>query len=613
MPLRIHTRQSQANNQDLPLLEKFLANHSGLTEVELLYPLSAGYSGCRVYLVIATVGSLSARNPWIVKVGPADEIIAEKQGHVLAHSFVSPPNIIQLIDCQVDAQEGILIYDFAGFAGRPPLDLEAVVRRIESSSAVKNVVEKVADWSRSQKSKSVNLGELLKKWTLPKLDFLPSTILETGETRVLNSPDFGEAYSNPLYHLQHDLRRNEPRCPIAFSHGDLNLRNILFNLPEGVPDIATPLFIDFRHASVDQLATIDLAKLESCLRYQMIGRIDSIDSLQQVVTFLAGSRNDLTMRNPPEALTDKHLQDLWRCIVPIRSAASKLFPESSKESETSYWITLMAYAISCATYDQIPLEVRHLAFLDAAALFTKYIVPRELDAPQRVLSAHERISPPVLVLRDQIPNSYSPLFARSVEKGQCVLVVGPSYGKTSGFEPFLHFVQRTYSELTGEHAPATIGADTILEILSKRTPRHEILRHINDRVARWKASPKEASDFSAIRWAAVLNWHFHDSPYKSLIEASGKTTVLRIEDVDNAVAQFDEIKNGATPYVPMYGDVASTPDSLVLAHADRRLRLRVIGLIAQALEQRQMPLSLAFWQCEQVPVEELARLRSTFL
>src|SRR5205823_4009316 len=105
---------------------------------------------------------------------------------------------------------------------------------------------------------------------------------------VIYSPDYGAAYANPLYHLQRDLKRIEVRCPIAFTHGDLNLRNVLLaRTSDGGIAGARPVFIDFRHASDEQWAIVDLAKLEACLRYTRLHVRDDYGFLRQVAEFLS--------------------------------------------------------------------------------------------------------------------------------------------------------------------------------------------------------------------------------------------------------------------------------------------------------------------------------------
>lgn len=611
MHLKVSSRQSDANNPDVILIKELLENHPQLREISLLNPLNPGYSGCRVYLALATLGTV-APNPWIIKIGPASEIKAEDEGYTVAKSFVPPQNIVQRVAVYSNGQDALILYDFAGFSGRSPIDLDAVVKRIEASEAVKRVVECVSVWTQEVEWRTINIGETLKDWAATKLDHLPATILETRDSRVLNSPDFGESFSNPLFYLEHGIKRHERLVPFSFAHGDLNLHNVLFNIPvANRPDINNPLFIDFRHANSSQIAVTDFAKLEACLRYQLLGKIDSIERLSQVVTFLGASRNEIQIRNPPEELSDKQLQELWRCISHVRSGVSKLFARR-EEAEVSYWATLLAYGVSTASYAQLSLEVRNLAYLDAAAIFTRQLVPRDLAASQKILRTHDVISPPVfLEEEDQIENSYLPILARFLERRHGVLVIGASYGKASGFEQFAQFAQRVYSDLLSEPSP-TLPPDTLLEIISKRKPRHEIAQSIAGRVARWRAA-HERQDIAGIPWAGVFNWHLHDDPFRALLEAQLQRPILRLETSDAVVSHFDEVRGGALPYVPLHGDVASAPDLLVLTPSDQKARRAVVNLVAHALEQRQHPLSLVFWRCEDIAVGELSQFRSDFV
>lgn len=608
-PVAIRFRQSQANNPDRHVLESLLAQVPGLTELEIRIPLLGGYSGCRLYLALATFAK-QAPNAWILKVGPRDEIEAEDRGYVLAKAHVNASKIVGRVAVCLNNENGVIIYDFAGFTGRTPIDLERAIVKIQSVESVAAVVHVVEEWSQYPTWSRIHLSQLLKDWTSNKLDQLPPTLSSTRDIRAINSPDFGEVYANPYYYLARDIPRVEAECPTSFVHGDLNLHNVLFNVDtDNSIDLNNPIFIDFRHASQNELAVLDFAKLESCLRYQTLGKLENLEALNQRVTFLAATRERLEFRNPPDVITDKRLQDLWRCLQQVRNSAARLLRHSGN-AEISYWVSLISYGISASTYAQLPLEIRHLAYLDAAAIFTRHIQARDPVAEQVVLRAHERLSPPVVspAAGKGAADNYRSVLLRSLERGYVVLVIGGAYGKTAGFEPLSQFVPWLFKDLTGEDAPA-VAPETLLEVISRRKPRYEIAHAIQKRIEQWGA-PRERKDLEGVSWSAIITWHFHDDPYNALLPAA--KNLVRVDSMEQIVDMVDLIKQGGIAYFPLLGDVASKPGALSLTPADRRERWEMLGEIARSLELRQHPISLVFWKCESITIDDLPKIRGNF-
>lgn len=606
-PVTVRFRQSQANNLDRHVLEALLTQVPGLSAVDVRAPLLGGYSGCRLYLALATF-SKPAPIAWLLKVGPRDEIEAEDKGYLVAKAHVSAPRIIGRVAVCLDKEHGVIIYDYAGFTGRNPIDLDRALQKFQSVESLTSVVQVVEEWSQHPTWSRIHLSQLLKEWTSSKLDQLPDTLISARDLQSINSPDFGEVYANPSYYLARDIPRLEVDCPVSFVHGDLNFHNVLFNVDtDNSIDLKNPLFIDFRHAAQDKVSVLDLAKLESCIRYQTLGKIESLEDLNQRVTFLAATRERLEFRNPPDVITDKRLQDLWRCLQKVRNSAVRLL--RSPEAELAYWIPLIAYGISASTYSQLPLEIRHLTYLDTAAIFTKHIQARDTAAVQVVLRAHERLSPPVVSPSSpSFADTYRPMLLRSLERGYAVLVIGGVYGKTAGFEPLNQFVPWLFKDLTSEDAPA-VAPETLLEIISRRKPRYEIARAIQSRIGRW-GLPKERKDLDGINWAAIINWHFHDDPYRALLPAA--KDLIRVDSMEQAVENVDLVKRGSAAYFPLLGDVASIPSALSLTPGDRRERWETLVEIARALELRQHPISIVFWRCESVPIDDLPKIRGNF-
>jgi hypothetical protein len=607
---KIRFRQSDANHPDVALLEHLLVGRQELAdirELQYLAQLGGGYSPCRVY-VMQPVCQRTTRNVLIFKLGPRSEIEEEAIRKTVVASHVGPENTVHLIEKFLDDDNGVLIFDYAGYSGKPPQDLLSVLARPEATQAVESTVRIIEQWASECDWRRDNVAHQISQWMASKLGQLPEAIQATEDFRSLYSPDFGEAYANPYYYLQHQTKSLDLVCPFAFTHGDLNFRNVLFNVaPGSVPDVATPLIIDFRHAGVEQYAIVDLAKLEAGIRYEHSPRFDGIEGLQQVVTLLASSRTALELGHAPESLTDKRLQELWRCMATIRRATSALF-KSHPESRPCYWLTLASYAMSVATYQKLPEPARHLAFLDAAALFTRYFVEREPTAPQRLLPIHRTLSPPVLDVKGPLEEYRNlPILMTSLREGNSIFVVGPGYGKTSGVEPLLAFLQRVYKDVVGE--PSAIASRTVLlEALARRVPRQRIAQAIRERVASW-GPDKDASELALVKPAAVLNVHYHARTLSLARQVSLSGEVCRIDTTEDAVFHMDEIAAGVTPYLAINGDCESKPDDLVLTSGDRRHRTQCIQIVADALARRNRLLALVFWKCEELPVDELLDIR----
>ncbi len=608
MPLTVTLPASEANSGDAEAIRSLLAKHPHLTRLDCNHRFRGGFSPSRVYLCQAEIAGTPANLPWILKLGPLDDVSPERDALTSAHGFVSNDNIAAQVYYADNASEAVLLSEFAVSNGRAPLDLESTLKRVEAIDAFNSVVGSVEQWIKSPNWRTLNVTRTLKEWTAGKLSRVEPSIAETFDTPVIYSADFGEAYANPGYYLSRDLKRVEVKAPFAFTHGDLNLRNVLFGRDGAGAVIANrPVFIDFRHAGVNQPAIVDLAKLEACIRYQCMPRIDSSGMLEQAKLFCIATRNNLKLATLPEACTDKTLQDNWRCLQRIRRTASQLLV-NHEEAEVVYWMTLIAYAVSSTTYEQLDASVRRIAYLDAAALFTRLFQER-LPGAQRQVSIHSTLGSTVLD-RDAIGASASQrsLLARSVSNRQAILVIGPAYAPTGGVEPFLQFNQRTFKSLTKADPPAVASA-TLLDVLQRKQPRHEIQRAIRERTQTWSDHSDKA--FAKLPWASVVQYHFHTMPYEALV-AQG-TSPVRIDTVDDAVHHGDDIAGGRQAYVSVHGDTQSKADNLVLSSADRRTKEQILNLLGRSLAQRQQPYTLLFWRCDDLAVEEIAGLRDAIV
>jgi hypothetical protein len=596
---------SQANTDDAEVLSDLLAQHPALRQVDCLQRFSGGYSGCRVYLVQPTFSSPAPR-PWILKLGPTSEIRAESAGLAVAEGFVSPDNIAGKIAEYYNENTGVLVQQFGNYYGRRALDLDAALEGVYAVEAFKTVVQTLEGWISKPVWKTDVLTTKLKSWILPKLANLPASILETADVPVIYSPDYGEAYANPLYYLRRDLKRLEISCPFAFTHGDLNLRNVLFSRnADNSLDTTKPVFIDFRHAGDTQWAINDLAKLEACLRFTYLALPDDYGSLQQRTAFLASTRQSLMLSPLPAICSNKAVQDVWRCLEFVRGAVRRIIAQDLP-AEVAYWACLSSYAISAATYPQLSRPEAHLAYLDAAAILSNRVIERSPTGEQYALPVHATYSPPVRGPTSPPPATSSrlSLLRSSIAKGRSILILGPGYGRSGGVEPYQAFVQRLFHELTGEPAPLA-SSRIVLEALSKRRSRPDILKAMQQRLKACGQDPD--TSFLRPSWAGLVNFHFHDLPAQIL--ATEGHEVKRIDSLEDALQHTDDITAGNTFYLPLHGDIWSKPDNLVITNANSREREEIIQSVAKALAARQVPLTVVFWRCEELSIEDIASIR----
>lgn len=598
-------QQSEANNPDVGVLEKLLSEVPRLRQLRQLQRLAGGYSSCRVYLVQATFEK-DALNYWIIKVGPREDIKAEDERTAIARAHIPVDNSVPRINSYTDELNGVLIFDYAGYTGVAPKDLEAVLKRVEGTKALDAVLDLVETWTSSPAWHVTNITQTLKDLTEFSLPRLPEAIRATQDFKTITSPDFGQAFSNPVYYFQHDIKRIEVQAPYSFTHGDLNLRNILFPVGDNKAiNAERPIVIDFSHAADDGIALLDYAKLEACIRYQTLPSLEQLSGLQQVIVLLEASRQALELGSAPESIEDRQLQETWRFIAQIRSRVAKVISKR-KDAEKAYWALLLVHAIETTAYETLSSTIQNLAYLDAAALFTNYVLPRELSAPQKVLLVHPYLSPPVEVPGPSTTSAV-PVLVRTLSKGQGVVVVGSSWGKQVGIEQLPAFVSRLYRDLLNENAPP-LNFQSQLEILAMKKSRQDILRAIKNRAGRWP----QFSDASlnAVPWAATVSFHFHDQVHARLL--SSGSPIVRIDNEEDLLKHGDAIVDGTHAYMAIYGDTATKSDALALTTLERTRRYALLARLAGVLERRQRPIALMYWKCEDLDFQDITQLKAAF-
>ncbi|MBN1654830.1 MAG: hypothetical protein JXA30_13750 [Deltaproteobacteria bacterium] len=358
-------------------------------------------------------------------------------------------------------------------------------------------------------------------------------------------------------------------------------------------------------------ATVGVLDKWTSLRYQLLPSITDHTTLAQVMDFLTASRQSLTLDAPPEVLdNNKLLQEPWRCIQRLRRSVKLRLSGHGDDAEKGYWACLVAYAVSFATYSGVRPYARRLAFVDAADLFTKHIQTPDLKARQVSFSIHDAPSAeiesrPALARTASSEN----LLRRSISDGNAILVVGPYLGRSVGIEPVPLFLQRVHADLEVQ-PPGVTGIRVLLESLKRNKRQRQIAKSMKDRVSTWHAAEELGQIGTTVRWASIINYHFHAQVYRHMV-ASG-IQFVRIDDVDSLQENYDQVVNGATAYFPFFGDAESSPERLVASAAALTARYDVLGDVAKAIERRLKPLSLVLWRCEDVDVESLMTLRDAF-
>jgi len=114
--------QSVANTDDAVRLRRLAARVPGVSGLRQTSRLTGGFGASRVYLATVDAGS-GARRPWILKVGPTEDLKAEHLGYLNAKSVVDPDHIVAAIHFVEDGDDALLVYDYASGDGPPPRDL----------------------------------------------------------------------------------------------------------------------------------------------------------------------------------------------------------------------------------------------------------------------------------------------------------------------------------------------------------------------------------------------------------------------------------------------------------------------------------------------------------
>ena len=602
--VRIVFQQSLANHEDVKTVEDHLGDYPGLEELRQSRRLTSGYSGARVYLATAKLRGTPPAH-WILKVGDADDLAAESEAHDLAMATPGAEALITKIKFGQAAGCAIIVYEFAGLEGQPPVDLEKGLGSYSATELLRAALRILSRWSGQPDWRSDHITKRLLGWVEDRLEQLPPSIFELVDIQTIYYPDLGEALSNPAYYIKRkNLRRIETSVPFSFTHGDLNLRNVLF-ATDAHKDIKTdtPRFIDFRHAGTDQWSIVDYAKLESCIRYECLPSVHSPSDLTEVVAFLDSSTAQLRLKRAPEVLINKSLQESWRQIALIRDAVAEVVKGNS-ESEVCYWVCLVSYAISFSAYATQPEFARRAAYLDASRLFSRYVRKPDLSGTQKSVALQPGLSP--LVQSSVPPKSWAAaaLLGSSVQAGNAILVAGPLLGRMKGVEPLSRFLQAIHLDL-GREAPPTDSVRVLLASLHTQSRRQNIVSAIKDKIAK-SSAPDEINAIATVPWAAVVSLHYHEHLRTALRLPTRELVIIDSSDDLSAVAP--DFSSTSTIYFPLLADSGSRVASFPFSLDEFQDRLHLLGGVVELVRRRLRPISLVFWRCEELDIELLLEL-----
>jgi tetratricopeptide (TPR) repeat protein len=595
---------SIANLPDANTIRELLQQVPRVTSVRQTARLTGGFGASRIYLAQITAGA-GAHGSWILKVGPTSDLALEYEGYHHGKVAVHADNIVTALHFLKGANESLLVYDYVHSEGPGPKDLDWVLSSVDAELALKAVLGVVDSWTSTPSWQEINLGEQLRAWVLDKTAQLPPFILESQGYSAINCPDFAHPFSNPIYHITRTLPRRVGRFPSSFTHGDLNLRNVLFpSNSVNKPIVDRPKFIDFRFAG-DQLAVVDYAKLEACLRYGSIRELRDQTDLAQTVAFLYNSSQGLTLEHPPEILHgNSELLARWRLLQEVRRSALRLL--KNEETAACYWTALMSYALTFCTYEGVSAAAKRLIYIDAAAIFTRIFKPVDMKGRQLLMQVDPQLSTAI----DFEPATakaaaLSAMLGRSISEQRCILFVGSYWGRTSGVEGLPLFFQRLHKDL-GSDAPPSSSTRVLLESLSRRHPRRRISQAVKERLVKW-SMPDDAEATFKHPWAAVISGHYHSFSRKRLLEQHPKLT--RIDSAQTLAQHIEDGSEDSLLYFPLFADDESTPETSVLSPRDYQLRLDLVRQLSAEVQRRHRPLSLLFWKCEELPEDLLMEFR----
>lgn len=598
-------QQSLADHPDAHFAKKVLKDYPNLGELRQTRRLSPGYSGARVYLATVTLRGTPPTH-WVLKIGDEVDLGIENEAVDVGMASPASNSLVPRLRYFSEQGVGLLVYQFAGLDGQSPIDLAAGLASYSATELLKSTLDTISAWGSQPDWKSDHVTKKVQQWASPKLEQLPESVKSLSDRKAIYFPDLGVTLANPVYYIK---RKNLPRlecpAPFSFTHGDLNLHNVLFPTnSKKEPDPSNPRLIDFRHAGTDQWSIVDLAKLEACIRHQFLATPANHAELSAVVAFLDTSSESLSLRRPPEIIAEKRVQEYWRHITTIRETAIRLLGENLESSAVCYWGTLLSYSLGYASYGNRSEFARRASFMDACQIYTRHFQSADLSGAQGTIPLQPGLSSEVHANVPELSWAAAGLLKKAVQAGNAALIVGSTLGRQQGVEPLPRFLQNVHRDLNKD-APPTDSLRILLASLHNQSSRQSIVNAINGRVK--NLQPLQNFELIAsCPWAAVGTLHYHSLVRSALKNPPHTLFVVESEsELDSATA---DLAPATTIYFPFLGDSESRAANVPLALTEVQNRFQLLGRVTELLRRKLQPISLILWKCEEIDVELLLEL-----
>lgn len=192
------------------------------------------------------------------------------------------------------------------------------------------------------------------------------------EAETIACREFGRTLPNPYYLLRHDLRERfarRRRWPVAITHGDLNLSNILLDEKENI------YVIDFSETG-PRNAVADFARIEPMIALELT-RLASGADFAALLDLFAGMVSVSRLDEPPPfrySGDDPMVEKAHRTVCLLRRCATRtVAPETDL---LPYLLPLLEWTMPIVSYRQVSARLRRLSMLCSALICERIL---ELD------------------------------------------------------------------------------------------------------------------------------------------------------------------------------------------------------------------------------------------
>lgn len=371
-------------------LKEVANNVEDLTKVSIIKSLSGGFSDSAPLLVYAIYEKVQSYQ--VFKIGETGIIKTEakkwndyiKNGHFNECDVLHLKNPVPY----VHHDHSLIIYGFSGDPGKNPItlvDYYATVRDPDEAigDLFNKIMQPLSDKVRRE-MKAISpvdflcIGDETKEKIVDSIkDFFGPSVdpkapqIRVGEKEFLNPLSF-----YPLGDLNPEGQAVS--TPSGIIHGDLNPKNVLFYeidvfISKGVsskPEKAIKqCIIDYPDVRLDCLY-IDLAKLESCIKFQLL-RVDHIEP-DELLRFEDENIACGLVPSSKPLIKDTDLQKLYPNIEVLRGIASDITNRGNYDP-VGYWLCLYMSTLLHIKYKDITELQKRYAFLSASIILTRYL------------------------------------------------------------------------------------------------------------------------------------------------------------------------------------------------------------------------------------------------